>query len=332
MTRLFTALTIGATALLAVAPAFGAAQAGASAQPRPTGHRRPPAAEATQPSSALDLQVLLDRAHFSPGEIDGVSGSNTDKAVAAFKRARGLADTASNDDVLQALGADSAKTLMTYTITAEDAAGPFTERIPTDIEEQAKLRALHYTSIIEALGEQFHASPNLLRRLNPGARFAAGEQIQVPNVEATPATSAAAGAAGAAKIVVSKSNGSMTAFDAAGKILLFAPVTSGSEHDPLPIGEWKVTAVVRNPTFNYNPDLFWDADPSHAKAKIPPGPNGPVGVVWIDITKEHYGIHGSPEPRLIGKTSSHGCVRLTNWDAQALARLVQKGTPVIFEE
>ena len=326
MTRLLTALTIGAAVLVAASPS--------SAQPRHSHARARQAVHsqsAPQSSATLDLQVLLDRAHFSPGEIDGVNGSNTDKAVAAFKHARNLADDASQDEVMRALGAGGAPTLTSYTITAEDVAGPFTERIPTDLEEQAKLPALHYTSIIEALGEQFHASPNLLRRLNPGANFGAGDQIQVPNVEATPATAPPAGAAKVAKIVVSKSKGSLTALDASGQIVLFAPVTSGSEHDPLPIGDWQVTAVVRNPTFNYNPDLFWDADPSHAKAKIPPGPNGPVGVVWIDLSKEHYGIHGSPEPRLIGKTTSHGCVRLTNWDAQALARLVQKGTPVIFE-
>lgn len=114
--------------------------------------------------------------------------------------------------------------------------------------------------------------------------------------------------------------------------MFYAPVTSGSEHDPLPVGAWAVTAVQHNPTFNYNPDLFWDANPAHSKAKIPPGPNGPVGVTWIGLNKEHYGIHGSPEPGLIGRTTSHGCVRLTNWDAARLAGLVKKGTPVVFRE
>lgn len=288
----------------------------------------------TTATAALDLQVRLDRAHFSPGEIDGTDGSNTQKALAAYRQSGGNPETASTSE-----------TLTTYTITPEDVAGPFIDRIPRDLEQQAKLPALRYTSALEALGEQFHASPNLIRRLNPQATFEAGEQIQVPNVEAwrfeparergessrrgAPPT---AGGVSASKIVVSKSNSSLTAYDASGKILMFAPVTSGSDHDPLPIGNWQVTAVVRNPTFNYNPELFWDADPNHAKAKIPPGPNGPVGVVWIDLSKEHYGIHGTPEPRLIGKTTSHGCVRLTNWDATALARLVQKGTPVIFEQ
>jgi lipoprotein-anchoring transpeptidase ErfK/SrfK len=115
-------------------------------------------------------------------------------------------------------------------------------------------------------------------------------------------------------------------------VLFFAPVSAGSEHDPLPLGEWKVNAVARNPSFNYNPDLFWDADPEHSKAKIPAGPNNPVGRVWIDLSKEHYGIHGTPEPRMIGRSFSHGCVRLTNWDALTLASLVDKGTPVLFRE
>jgi len=133
-------------------------------------------------------------------------------------------------------------------------------------------------------------------------------------------------------VQVSKQSSALTVTDGAGRVLMYAPVTSGSEHDPLPIGEWTVTGVSRNPTFNYNPDLFWDAEQSHAKATIPPGPNGPVGVVWIDISKPHYGIHGTPEPGSIGHTTSHGCVRLTNWDALRLAAMVGKGTKVEFVE
>jgi lipoprotein-anchoring transpeptidase ErfK/SrfK len=132
--------------------------------------------------------------------------------------------------------------------------------------------------------------------------------------------------------VVSKYEGALRAYDGEGTLIYFAPVTSGSEHDPLPIGTWKVTAIARNPPFHYNPDLFWDANPTHSKAKIAPGPNNPAGVVWIDISKEHYGIHGTPEPAKVGQTASHGCVRLTNWDAETVARLVKAGTPVFFEE
>ena len=121
-----------------------------------------------------------------------------------------------------------------------------------------------------------------------------------------------------------------SALDAAGNVLARYPASVGSEHDPLPIGSWTVTAVARNPSFNYNPDLFWDADPKHAKAKIPPGPNGPVGVVWIDINKPHYGIHGTPEPSTVGHTQSHGCVRLTNWDAKEVGHRVSPGVQVEF--
>jgi len=133
-------------------------------------------------------------------------------------------------------------------------------------------------------------------------------------------------------VTVTKSTSALTVEDAAGKVVFYAPVTTGSEHDPLPIGEWKVNGVQFNPSFNYNPELFWDADPAHAKAKLPPGPNNPVGLVWIDLSKEHYGIHGTPEPSAIGRTQSHGCVRLTNWDALRLAGMVKPGTRVVFSE
>jgi lipoprotein-anchoring transpeptidase ErfK/SrfK len=133
-------------------------------------------------------------------------------------------------------------------------------------------------------------------------------------------------------VTVSKSQSTLTVTDESGAVRLFAPVTTGSEQDPLPIGEWEVKGVQYNPTFHYNPDLFWDADPSHAKAKIPPGPNNPVGLVWIDLSKEHYGIHGTPEPSTVGRAQSHGCVRLTNWDALRLAGMVKPGTRVVFAE
>jgi lipoprotein-anchoring transpeptidase ErfK/SrfK len=131
-------------------------------------------------------------------------------------------------------------------------------------------------------------------------------------------------------VTVSKSASALTVTDTAGQVLMYAPVTTGSEHDPLPVGEWKVNGVQFQPKFRYNPELFWDADPTHTKAMLPPGPNNPVGLVWIDISKEHYGLHGTPEPSTIGRTESHGCVRLTNWDALKLAGLVKPGTRVIF--
>ncbi len=229
-----------------------------------------------------------------------------------------------------ALSQDIAEILTTYMIREEDAAGPFLPNVPTDLVEQAALPGLYFASPLEMIAERVHASPQLLKRLNPDRAFTAGEEIRVPNLPPTPAGSASS-SSGAARVVVSRSRSGLTVEDAKGLVVFFAPVTSGSEHDPLPIGKWAVTAVVHNPTFNYNPALFWDAEPGHSKAKLPAGPNGPVGTVWIDITKPHYGIHGTSEPGQVGHVTSHGCVRLTNWDAETVATFVRKGTPVIFE-
>jgi lipoprotein-anchoring transpeptidase ErfK/SrfK len=303
-------------------PLATASPFGATASPPPASPGAPPSpgADAATSSPAdriLRQQVLLDRAHFSPGEIDGRDGANTRLALAAFAKSRGGAGTA-------ALDADAAPALVAYTIAPSDVAGPFT-RVPVDMEEKAKLPALGYASALEALGEKFHSKPDLLKRLNPKAAFRAGEPIQVPNVTRTAPGKAA-------KVVVDKSDMSVTALDAQDRVLGRYPATMGSEHDPLPLGTWKVTGVQRNPTFFYNPDLFWDAKGEHAKAKIAPGPNSPVGVVWIDLSKEHYGIHGTPEPSAIGKTESHGCIRVTNWDVLELADMVGPGTPAILQE
>ena len=282
---------------------------------KPTGGTRK-----TAPADMLALQVMLDRARFSPGEIDGKGGPNTTRAIEAFERAKGTTAAA-------ALITAGEEPTVSYVITADDEAGPFAA-IPEDTMEKAKLKHLMFTSLTEALAERFHASPALLKRLNPSARFVAGESISVPNVMAAPEPTAGDGVS----ITVSKGTSALTLTDGSGAVIYHAPVTTGSAHDPLPIGEWTVTAIVRNPTFNYNPDLFWDADPEHAKAKLPPGPNGPVGLVWIDLSKPHYGIHGTPEPGTVGHTSSHGCVRLTNWDASAVAALIGKGAKVFFTQ
>ncbi len=243
------------------------------------------AATSTAPvvSEGLATQIALDRAGFSPGEIDGRAGKNLERAMAAYKQ--------SHEDDLSLLG--DAPPLIDYTITDADVAGPFTPDIPPNLPDQAALDALNYRTPLEAIAERFHSSPTLLQKLNPAATFQkAGERIMVPNV-ASPAPPALPASA---------------------------------------IGTWKVNGVQRNPKFHYNPELFWDATPGDRKATLQPGPNNPVGIVWIDLSKPHYGIHGTPEPSKIGHVESHGCVRLTNWDADRVAQWVKPGTKVVFRE
>ena len=275
----------------------------------------------------LKTQVMLDRAGYSPGEIDASAGASTRRALDAYVSDGGNASALPSDE------------LMTYRISEEDAAGPFTPVIPYDMMQMAKLPALNYKNLPEALGERFHRSPTLLRRLNPGANLAAGEEILVPDVRSAelpagppPGRQADQSNPAATTVTVRRSTSDLIATDGEGHTLMYAPVTTGSEHDPLPIGTWKVTGVEWDPAFHYNPDLFWDAGANDSEATIAPGPNNPVGIVWIDLSLPHYGLHGTPEPSRIGKTASHGCVRLTNWDAQRLAGLVHPGAKVVFAE
>lgn len=354
---------VATIALLAQSPAMERPQPRSEKVARPAPNAQTKADRASAEFDAtLQLQVMLDRAGFSPGTIDGRNGANTKKAVALYEQQN------------SGSGSPPIEPVIAYTITPEDAEGPFAPSIPPDLMQQTNLPALAYTSTREALAERFHTTPALLQRLNPSAQFAAGEQIQVPNVEplilpvekpeisaeaqaaekkagaSRPAGTAGRRGAAAAKtssaskqpntiaqrpdvvVTVTKSTSALTVRDMSGRVVFYAPVTTGSEHDPLPIGEWKVNGVQLNPKFNYNPELFWDANPAHSKAPIQPGPNNPVGLVWIDLSKEHYGIHGTPEPSTIGRTQSHGCVRLTNWDALKVAGLVKPGTKVVFEE
>ena len=277
------------------------------------------------PAAILRAQILLDRAYFSPGEIDGRFGSNTRIAIEGFQRRHDLEVTGQVDDATwKALNGDASQPLTSYTLEPADVGGPF-HKIPADMAAKAKLDALGYGSAIEALGEKFHASPALLRQLNPGASLKAGERWTVPDV-------AYAALPKAGKVVVSKSDSVVRLVDEAGATVAQWPASTGSQHDPLPIGEWKIEGVASDPVFHYNPDLFWDADATDKKAQIPPGPNNPVGVVWIDLSKPHYGIHGTPEPSMIGKTQSHGCIRMTNWSARALADAVAPGVVAVLQE
>lgn len=278
-------------------------------------------------SVVLRAQVLLDRAHFSSGEIDAAYGQNLRNAIRGYQKANGLPASGIVDaPTWAALNTDTAPILVSYTILDADVAGPF-DPIPTEWVDKAKMTALGYTSAKEALSEKFHASPKLLAQLNPGKNFdKAGEEIVVPNVASIGELPKAV------KVIVDQSDHTLSLVDAGGKIIAQFPATTGSKYDPLPIGNWKVKGVARNPEFHYNPKLFWDAEPGDTKVKIAAGPNNPVGVVWVDLSKEHYGVHGTPEPSTIGKTQSHGCIRLTNWDATALAQSVVTGVEVLLQE
>jgi lipoprotein-anchoring transpeptidase ErfK/SrfK len=286
-----------------------------------------------QCGDSLAFQVLLDRRGFSPGEIDGRPGPNLQRALTAFQQSAGIVTSGREDCATwAALEAEHAEITTLYDITWEDAQGPFAGHIPSELVEQARLPSLAYRSILERLSERFHASPALLTRLNRGARFEPGTSITVPSVAQFDVNVKPAAAEAPATVSVEVSrDGTLKVLGGDGRLVFFAPVSSGSRLDPLPSGAWKINGVRWMPPFNYNPTLFWDASPSDTKAKIAPGPNNPVGVIWIDIDLDHYGLHGTPEPGRVGHAESHGCVRLTNWDAVRVASLVRPGTPIVFK-
>ena len=313
-------------------------------------------ADAEGPGAAFDetpvlrAQVLLDRLGFSPGVIDGEEGQSYGAALRAFQTAHGLDESGALDQAtlaaMQEWRAIPATRLVT--IPAAFAKGPFYPDMPDGAAEQAKLPTLGYSNLMEALAERFHSTPEALVALNsPDTKIGAGKVIRVPNIadvaplggddqrdwsETLQKLGVAAKQPEASKLVVDKSEGVLKAYAADGKLIAQFPATMGSSHDPLPIGNWKIQGVSHNPDFHYNPKLFWDVSDDKQAQLLPPGPNGPVGVVWIDLSKPHYGIHGTGAPATIGRAESHGCVRLTNWDAARLGQMVKPGVEAVFQE
>lgn len=327
--------TLALLTLLLMAPAFaqvappGGRDLPATVEP-PVPARPVPMPTPANPATsndALRAQVLLERAWFSPGEIDSAWGSKSRRALAGFQQSRGLAVTGELDAATwSALEADGAPTLVEYTITAADVAGPFAPT-PAGFMAKSRMKSIPYQSAAEALGEKFHASPALLKRLNPGVALdVAGGTLQVPNVrDIAPLPQAA-------KVEVAKGDAVLRLLDAEGRAYAQFPITSGSARFPLPIGEWTIRGVAPDPWYNYDPKLIENSRRGDRKALLPPGPNGPVGTMWIALSKPHYGIHGTPEPHLIGRTQSSGCVRLTNWSANAVGAAVAPGIVVSMVE
>ena len=315
-----------------------------------------PAAQGAQNNELLDAQVMLDVAGFSPGVIDGKAGSSMTKALRGFQEANGLDATGKLDDQTKAaLHKFSRPGSIKVKLTNDDVGGPFTYPMPKKPEEQAKLDALNYRNMLVKLAERYHTSPEAIVAMNgPEKLIGVGQELMLPNV--APASRNYDGAQdkqGALLaqlnvpgdvpkgdyIVVDKSEGTLKVYKGAfpsgskvpeGQVLAQFLVTTGSGHDPLPLGNWKVPTFSFLPPFNYQPDLFWDVSDTKDEHQLPPGPNGMVGVAWLDLTKEHYGIHGTPEPKWIGKSESHGCLRLTNWDVMRLSRMMKPGFQAKF--
>jgi lipoprotein-anchoring transpeptidase ErfK/SrfK len=292
----------------------------------------------------LGAEVLLDRAGASPGVIDGRDGDNFAKALHVFQQANGLPVGRLDQDTVARLSQTSnAPTLTQYTIQPDDVKGPFAPQIPQDFEKMASLPRLAYHSPRQLLAERFHMSEALLSELNPNANFAQpGTAITVANVAPMPEDPKAAARAGAgsgssteeaskaARVVVDKQNQAVLAYGPDDRLLAFFPASIGSAEKPAPRGNFVVRSVAYDPDYTYNPVYAFKGQKAQRPVKIAPGPNNPVGLVWIGLSAQGYGIHGTPDPDQVGKTQSHGCIRLTNWDALALAKLVKRGSSVAF--
>tara|TARA_B100001179_G_scaffold226085_1_gene206690 strand:- start:73 stop:1146 length:1074 start_codon:yes stop_codon:yes gene_type:complete len=272
----------------------------------------------------LAVQVMLDHTAHAPGVIDGFGGGNTDSAIRYYREANGMsADGGVDEELLQALFEEtSGDVFRTYTVTEKDAKGPF-EPLPEEFADMAEMDALGYESPAEMLAERFHMDKEFLEALNPDADFGkAGTKLVIVSHgnEKVPGD--------IAKLEVRKGEGRLVAFDDAGDMLASFPASIGSVEFPSPSGTMKVNTVAPEPNYTFDGDRQdWGPDGTFI---LPPGPNNPVGGTWIDLTKDGYGIHGTPDPDFIAKGESHGCVRLTNWNAAALAKVIEKGTQVVF--
>jgi lipoprotein-anchoring transpeptidase ErfK/SrfK len=346
-------MILAATSLVGV---VGIATAQTVTQPVPKQGAKPaakPWVAPGTPGSEIDgtvfhAQVLLSTAGFSTSVIDGKDGMVFKKAVRGFQESRGLKTSGTLDGPTRAALLQGARpSTIRVKLTGDDISNDYVYPFPKKPELQAKLKRMSYRNMIEEVAERYHTTPKALIALNgPTALIGIGQTLRLPNV--IPAARdyqnvTGDNAALFAKlnvdsqqpagdhVVVDKSEGVLKVMDKGDKLVAQFPVTMGSSKDPLPLGTWKATTYAFNTPFHYQPDLFWDVDDGKAEQKLPPGPNGPVGVAWLDLTKEHYGIHGTPEPSTIGRAESHGCIRMTNWDVLRLSQMLKPGFKAVFQ-
>ena len=272
--------------------------------------------------------VMLNNAHASPGAIDGSSGMNTLKAISSFQQMQNLEPTGTLtketwDRLVSLQGNKPA--FVEYTITEADLKGPYSGSIPRDYALQAKMKGLYYTGPLEMLSEKFHMDEAFMKKLNPNASFKkAGERIIVTNIRNELPENIHL-------IVAHKGVKQLYLFNSQNQMVGSFPATIGSAQTPSPTGTYKITGVAPNPWYSYSPSNFVQGN-NNKPLSLPPGPNGPVGNIWIGLSKKSFGIHGTPNPSLISKTASHGCIRLTNWDANDLGKKVKAGVTVKFLE
>jgi len=307
------------------------------------------------PGSPIDgtvfhAQVLLGAAGFSTGVIDGKSGMSFKAAVRGFQQSRGLPASGKLDGATRrALLEQNRPSTIRVKLTGTDISGDYVYPYPRKPEGQSKLKFASYRNMLEEVAERYHTTPDTIVALNgPTALIGVGHTLRLPNVIPTSTgyqgsplkdeyrawfvkLNVEANVPQGSHIIVDKSEGQLKVMDDSDRLLAQFPVTTGSQHDPLPLGTWKIPTFSFLPPFHYQPDLFWDVDDSKDEKMLPPGPNGLVGVAWLDLSKEHYGIHGTPEPQTIGRTESHGCIRMTNWDVLRLSRMVKPGVRAVFQ-